>query len=60
MKRASIIILVLFLTIELWGCAVLPKRDKDLTESSALEPHMFFKFSDVPVPRGFKLLDKQS
>lgn len=58
--RKTGIIIFLFLMISLCGCSMLPKRDKDLTESPAMEPHMFFKFSDIPVPKGFKFLDKQS
>jgi hypothetical protein len=42
------------------GCAMLPKKNKQMEGSSLLEPQAVFKFGDIPVPLGFKQLPKES
>ena len=52
------VFLMLALLVFTSGCAII--EPKDTTNSSLLEPQALVKFSDVPVPTGFKLLPKVS
>lgn len=42
------------------GCATMPNLDKGMENSALLEPQALLKFSDVPIPTGFKLLPQES
>ena len=42
------------------GCAGMSKKEKDLGTAQLLEPQAALKFSDVPVPIGFKALPQES
>lgn len=42
------------------GCAMIENKDKRVSESAPLEPQPLLKFSDCPVPVGFKLMAKDS
>ena len=53
-----IIFLSAFCLLNFMGCGILPK--KDVTTTTILEPSLAFKFSDVPVPAGFKALPQDS
>jgi len=48
------VILISFLS----GCSMLDRKDQD--PSALLEPSTTIKFTDVPVPAGFKLMPKDS
>jgi len=57
MKRRFLVLLVLFsFILALSGCALLPKKEKQAGNTGFLEPQAVVKFSDIPVPAGFKLL----
>ncbi|MBN1913167.1 MAG: hypothetical protein JW788_02080 [Candidatus Omnitrophica bacterium] len=51
---------LIFIMVLTSGCASLDKKAAFGTMSEALEPQLNMKFSDVPVPAGFKLLSKES
>lgn len=48
------------LTTALMGCASLSDNDTKSTNPGALEPQTIIKFSDVPVPVGFKNIPTES
>ncbi len=56
--KKKILLLLFFGSFVLWflGCADIYKKDDLSKTSSLLEPSTIIKFSDVPVPAGFKLL----
>lgn len=56
--RGIYLLLILVAFILLGGCTIL--QPKDTTNPALLEPQTLVKFSDVPVPSGFKLLPKDS
>lgn len=54
-------VLVFLSILFIFGCAGLSKKDDGLSKnSSLLEPSGIFKFSDVPIPIGFKPLPQNS
>jgi len=55
-QKKLIIGLVLFSIIVLAGCAGLTSKDKPEADPNILEPQAVLKFSDVPVPNGFRQL----
>ena len=59
-KRIFVLGLLGFLVSGLCGCALFPKKNKDMATSQVLEPQMQLRFADVPVPAGFKLLERES
>ncbi|MCM8795499.1 MAG: hypothetical protein NC928_02255 [Candidatus Omnitrophica bacterium] len=60
MRRGIIVMALLgYSVIALWGCAAL-KKEKELSSTPLLEPQTMLKFSDIPVPVGFKSLPKDS
>jgi len=60
MKTILVIALLGYSVIALTGCAGISGKD-DMSKSPAiLEPSSILKFSDVPVPAGFKLLPQNS
>mgnify|MGYP001584434816 CR=1 FL=1 len=60
MKTILVIALLGYSVIALTGCAGISGKD-DMSKSPAiLEPSSTLKFSDVPVPAGFKLLPQNS
>jgi len=61
MKPRFIFFYLIIITFIL-GCLSLPDRgkEKDLSGKPLLEPQSSLKFSDVPVPAGFKLLSENS
>lgn len=56
--RSVYVFLMLASFILLGGCTVLDTKNS--TNPALLEPQTLVKFSDVPVPTGFKLLPKSS
>ena len=42
------------------GCTTISNRDQGMSNSNLLEPQTKMKFSDLPVPGGFKLLAQES
>ncbi len=42
------------------GCAGMPSREKQLSNPALLEPQAMLKFSDVPVPVGFRSVAQES
>lgn len=61
MRRGFLVYLVLFsFILGLTGCSLLPKKQKPMTGSAALEPQPLQKFADIPVPANFKLLPLNS
>jgi hypothetical protein len=49
-----------FCAIFLWGCAELPQKSQNTINPALLEPQAVAKFSDVPVPVGFKPVPQES
>lgn len=70
MKRENIVcevvgswvrVLACSCALVLSGCAMMSQQDKSISSSpSTLEPQAMSKFSDIPVPNGFKSLPSQS
>jgi len=60
MKRAQAFLFCIGLIFLLTGCTEIMKKDKTTGASSSLEPQSTAKFSDIPVPAGFKLLAQDS
>lgn len=59
-KRVAAYPLLFFSIFWLLGCADFSKNDSMSKPASLLEPSATLKFSDVPVPAGFKLLPQDS
>ena len=61
MKRINIVLVFLCsCVLVLTGCAMMQQEKPLSSNSSALEPQATGKFSDIPVPSGFKSLPAQS
>lgn len=60
MKRAIIVLAFLFCVFNFTGCAGISAKDRSMQGAQLLEPQSMFRFSDVPVPAGFKLLPQDS
>jgi len=61
MSRRLLVFLVLFsFILVLCGCALLPKREKQMEGPALLEPQSTLRFADIPVPSGFRLLPQNS
>ena len=61
--KNKVLILVLFATFAFLflGCAMMSQQDKSISSNPlTLEPQAMNKFSDIPVPSGFKSLPAQS
>jgi hypothetical protein len=59
--KIFVIALLSFAAIAFSGCAMLSKKEGPPTRApSLLEPSLTLKFSDVPVPAGFKFLAQDS
>ena len=56
MKRPGALIFFIIGIFLLGGCETLLKKNKASTSPAALEPQAIVKFSDIPVPTGFKFL----
>ena len=60
MKARAYVLVFLFI-FSLLGCAGFSKKDDSPSKSpSSLEPSGIFKFSDVPIPVGFKSMPQDS
>jgi hypothetical protein len=53
-------VIIFFLGIGLSGCANMSKNDKNLGNPDILEPQAMLKFSDIPLPAGFKQVSNES
>ncbi len=51
---------VLFLLLNVFGCASVPQKDTSITGQAMLSPQSLARFSDIPVPANFKLLHQES
>lgn len=60
MKKAFVITLFCYSVIALSGCSGLLLKDQSMINPALLEPQAAIKFSDVPVPVGFKLVPRES
>lgn len=61
MKKAIFVLaFISFLALTLSGCALFSKKDKEIGSPALLEPQAVLKFTDIPVPVGFKLLPQNS
>lgn len=61
MKKSYSALAFLLFCFFILGCAVLPKREQPISKTSnLLEPSGAVKFSDIPVPAGFKLIPQSS
>lgn len=58
--KIPVIMLASYSIIALYGCATISGRGKAATNPALLEPQAVLKFSDVPVPVGFKLIPQDS
>jgi len=56
MKRRGAFLFIIIGIFLLAGCETLLKKNKTSTSPAALEPQAIVKFSDIPVPAGFKFL----
>jgi hypothetical protein len=60
-KRMPVFVFSCFCIFSLLGCAMVFKKEDSIQKNPALlEPSTSLKFSDVPVPAGFKLLPQNS
>ena len=61
-KLGSGIGVICFSLSVLWGCSTASSATKEATpvQATLLEPQAIVRFSDIPVPMGFKLLPKDS
>jgi len=59
-KKILVIALLGYSAIALWGCVTSPKGEAVLKTEGLLEPSGNFRFSDLPMPAGFKLLPQES
>lgn len=61
MKKILVIALLGYSVIALLGCVgTMNKKDKEITAPAGLEPQAGVRFTDIPVPAGFKLLPEES
>lgn len=60
MKKAFVVALFCYSVIALSGCSGLLLKDQSTINPALLEPQAAVKFSDVPVPMGFKLVPQES
>ncbi len=64
MKRIpplAVFVICCFLVIFWAGCASVPaNKDKEISKPELLEPQSALKFSDIPVPVGFKFIPEDS
>lgn len=60
MKKFFFVALLGYCVIVLSGCAGAPPKDASLRNESLLEPQSILKFSDIPVPAGFKFQAEES
>lgn len=61
MTRKTFLVVALFcFIIGLFGCAAVSQRDRDTINPALLEPQAIARFSDVPVPVGFKFIPQES
>lgn len=60
MRKIIFIFLYFYIVILFLGCQAMAKKDKPQGSSTLLEPQVQLKFSDLPVPAGFKLLPQDS
>lgn len=58
--KILVIMLASYSVIALCGCAAISGTDRAPTNPALLEPQAVLKFSDVPVPVGFKLIPQDS
>jgi len=54
--RIAVIALLCSSVISLFGCAGIGQKDKPASNPDLLEPQAMLKFTDIPVPTGFKQL----
>ncbi len=54
------ILIFAFCIFNFFGCANLTRKFKSRPSTGSLEPQAIGKFSDIPVPSGFKLLPEDS
>lgn len=60
MKRSQVFLSIIISIFLLAGCETFLKKDKARGVSVALEPQSIVKFSDIPVPTGFRFLSEES
>lgn len=59
MKSKSLLLFIALILI-LSGCVEFSKKGSGMKGTAMLEPQSIFKFSDIPVPAGFKYLPAES
>lgn len=59
-RKLFILAVLACFSVGLLGCAAMQGKDKDTINPALLEPQTLVKFSDVPVPVGFKLIPQES
>ena len=60
MKKIFVFIVIAGFLISLNSCAMFSKKDETVTGAQSLDPQLSTKFSDLPIPSGFKFLYKHS
>ena len=58
--RSILIVLAILVTVGLSGCVTVEKGARRSSDSGYLEPSIPIKFSDVPVPAGFRIVSEKS
>ncbi|MDI6758507.1 MAG: hypothetical protein QMD94_02380 [Candidatus Omnitrophota bacterium] len=59
MKKKILLMFLYFCVFALFGCATTSSKDTS-KQSALLEPQSILKFSDIPIPAGFKPLNEKS
>jgi hypothetical protein len=60
MRKIFVLIIIWGLLISLNSCAMFSKKDETVSGPQGIEPQLSAKFSDLPIPAGFKFLYKHS
>lgn len=55
-----IVIALLGVLVLICGCSTVPKREREISQAPLLEPKALAKFSDIPIPVGFKFEPRDS
>lgn len=59
-RKALLFVLLSFCIFSLVGCETFSKKTDTTVQEKLLEPTIMTRFSDIPVPTGFKFISKES
>ena len=60
MRKIFVLIMICGFLVSLSSCTLFSRKDESTVGPQVLEPQLSGKFSDIPVPTGFKFLYKHS